>query len=344
MRVWPLLLLAGCSGSLPSQSFVDKLRVLAVRADPPEVAPGVASSLSVLAVEPPLQQLDGGAPSPISYLWLACSIPPGSTASTPCGLGADNPLPQGGAIPPPCDANPGAAGAQPELCLLGTGPTASYTPVTRQLGADGTGQVLITVVVADEPDGAEGCLTNTFANDSLPINPDHCVLALKQLRVSSPGRTLQDGSPAAPNHNPALDSFTLDGASLEDGSARFTPATTTPAPKITLGAVMAAGAAEQYASFDDNGVRSDVFEQMTLSWFTTAGAIASSRAGFPPDGCATQSDCPTAAPALVATVDWNIVTAGDLPRYATDGTVFFWAVLRDDRGGVGWLAGSATPR
>jgi hypothetical protein len=345
MRFLALLFLTSCSGSLPSQSFIDKLRVLAVRADPPEVAPGVASSLSVLAVEPPVQQLDGGPPSPVSYLWLACSIPTAASASTPCGLGTDNPLPNGGAIPPLCNANPGASGTQPTLCLLGNGPTASYTPVARQLGSDGTGQVLVTVVVSDEPDGAEGCLTSTFANNSLPTNPNHCVLALKQLRVSDPTRKLQDGSAAPPpNANPSLDTFTLDGASLLDGSAHFTPATTTPTPKITLAASMSSDASEQYPTFDDNGVRSDVFEQMTLSWFTTAGAIASSRAGFVPANCATQSDCPTVPPGLDATVDWTIVTSTDLPQFSTDGTVFFWGVLRDDRGGVGWLAGSATPR
>ena len=47
-----LLCLGGCSSDLPAASFIDKLRVLAVRASPPEIAPGETTTLDALTVEP----------------------------------------------------------------------------------------------------------------------------------------------------------------------------------------------------------------------------------------------------------------------------------------------------
>ena len=75
-----IVVAAGCSNDLPTASHIDKLRVLAVKAEPPEVVPGAPSSLSALVVEPLLPQLDASVANPtVSYLWLACAIPPGAT-------------------------------------------------------------------------------------------------------------------------------------------------------------------------------------------------------------------------------------------------------------------------
>ena len=51
-------LLSGCGSDLPSASFIDKLRVLAVQAEPPEIAPGATTQLSALVLEPDILLFD----------------------------------------------------------------------------------------------------------------------------------------------------------------------------------------------------------------------------------------------------------------------------------------------
>ncbi len=65
MRISTCVLLAlGCTDSLPEVSRVDKLRLLAVRLDPPEVAPGEMAMVAPLAFDP--------ARRPVVFAWAAC--------------------------------------------------------------------------------------------------------------------------------------------------------------------------------------------------------------------------------------------------------------------------------
>ena len=354
-RVLALALTAsavGCGADLPPASLIEKLRVLAVRAEPPEVAPGQKSMLDVLAVEPPVQQLDGGPPSPLSYVWLACTIPPGQAEQVPCGVSAANLLPGAGTggpttLPPFCADQPGAP-----LCVIGTDPTGSIAPDRSVLGPVGTGQLLLTVVVADSPEGAVGCLMNTANHDGMPSNPDHCVLALKRLQVSDPARTLSDGAPAPPpNQNPTLDDVALvdDAAmttqTLLDGNATTQVAPDQNAKAVRLQATRSDGAVEMEPTFDDAGKHTgSALEQLSVSWFTTAGSLDGGRSAFLPmdtTKCPTQKDCPLEAPRAQVDTKWTAPTRADMMQRAPDGGVRFWTVIRDDRGGVGWRAGSA---
>src|SRR5689334_10185613 len=83
-----LIVVGGCSSDLPAASFIDKLRVLAVRAEPPEIAPGETTKLDLLVAEPMVPQLDGGAPQPLSAVWLACPLPAGTLTVEPCLSGS----------------------------------------------------------------------------------------------------------------------------------------------------------------------------------------------------------------------------------------------------------------
>jgi len=56
----------GCLDDLPSPTLVDDLRVLAVRAEPPEVGPGTTVALDALVVDPAGRE--------ITYAWYACLI------------------------------------------------------------------------------------------------------------------------------------------------------------------------------------------------------------------------------------------------------------------------------
>jgi hypothetical protein len=60
-----------CSNNLPDASLIESLRVLAVRADLPEVSPGQTVELDALVV--------GVDPSEVTYQWYACLVSQAST-------------------------------------------------------------------------------------------------------------------------------------------------------------------------------------------------------------------------------------------------------------------------
>jgi len=59
--------LGGCLEELPAPHFIDDLRVLAIRADPPEVGPGASVTLEALVVDPEDR--------PITLTWSYCVAP-----------------------------------------------------------------------------------------------------------------------------------------------------------------------------------------------------------------------------------------------------------------------------
>jgi hypothetical protein len=306
-----LALWCGCSGDLPPSSGVVGLRLLAVRAEPPEVAPGATTILDTLTVAPPT--LDGGAPSP-SYLWLACPEAPEAFAPSACSTPDD-----GGAMAnvPSCAVAPAAP-----LCLIGASPTVRFTPPP-----DGS-SVVITVIVGDaSAGGAIACAMDAARNGGAPSPGSACVVAVKGLSVTRS---------ATPNHNPTLDALTLDGMPLTDGSARFTAGG---APR-TLAATRTAGSSEieLCAPGDAACTTSGQREPLSISWFATAGAIASGRTPFQPAPC--DDACLKADPPPSVSTQWSPPADGELAAAEVD----FWAVVRDGRGGVGWLAGRAAPR
>ena len=318
-----------CSNDLPAASFIDKLRVLAVRAEPPEVAPGETTALDVLAVEPPLVQLDGGAaPQPLSAVWLACPYPTGTLTVAPCGVGSGL---SASTMPPSCIDDPAAA-----LCLVGTNANATYTPDPNVLAA-GTAstQVLLTVAVADTTGGAIGCLLDIANNGGLPTDPDHCVVSLKRLDVSDPAaRTV----PA--NANPMLAQFYATtpsgyGVTLDDGAGGWQYAPGEDLASWDVAAIRAPDASE---------VKPDgTYEALTVSWFTTAGHIDGGRSLYLPPGCDDPSACADQRPEDGADTVWFAPTATQAAGFVDgSGIVDFWAVIRDDRGGVGWRAGKLT--
>jgi hypothetical protein len=306
------LLVGGCSSDLPAASFIDKLRVLAVRANPPEVDPGQTTALDLLAVEPVVHQLDGGAAAaPLTAVWLACPLPSGTLTVAPCGVGEGAPTPT----------------------IIGADLTASYTPAADLLGGMASTEVLITVAVADTSAGAMACVADLANNGGLPTDPDHCVVSLKRLVVSDPAQRTTD-----PNQNPTLADFyattpsgfaeTLD----DDGGVwQYAPGEDKAAWDV------AATRAPDSAQRKPDGT----YEALTVSWFTTAGHLDGGRSLYLPPGCTTPSDCADQLPETGADTTWFAPTAAQASGFVDgNGLVGFWAVIRDDRGGVGWRAGN----
>ncbi len=323
----PLLLLIGlvaCDDKLPVQSFVEKLRVLGVRAEPPEVAPGQTTTLDALVVQPPKLRVE--LPRAVSFLWVSCSVPPGVTQLAPCGVSELT------EAPPACADDPGAA-----ICLLGDQPSVQYTAIASTIGSDGTGQRLITMVASETEGGALGCLLDTAANNGIPTDPDHCVISLKRLVVST-------ASAAAKNRNPTLASLTMhldDAAMLRvesdllDGTARYTVAPDKDKPTWRLVATRATEASEQKPDAR--------YEELSVAWYISAGKLAGARSIFEETEC--QGDaCNLTPPPLAVNAEWTAPTAAQrIESVPADGLTEFWAIVRDDRGGIGWLYGTARP-
>ncbi|MDB4968659.1 MAG: putative lipoprotein [Myxococcales bacterium] len=325
--------LAGCSSDLPAASFIDKLRVLAVRAEPPEVAPGEWTALDLLAVEPRVQQLDGGAARPLSAVWLACTLPSGTLTVSPCGVGGG--LGTSGSTtlaPPSCDDAPGAP-----LCVISTNLKTAYLANPGLLGDAASAELLITVAVADTDAGAIGCLLDIANNEGRPTDPDHCVVALKRLQMSAPDRRT-----SAPNHNPTLATFTAASpagnytADLLDGNGVFTLAAGKDLASWEIAANRAADAAERKAD--------GTYEALTVSWFTSAGHLDGGRSLYLPPGCNDPAACAAELPEEGASTTWFAPTPAEAATTTeAGGEIDFYAVIRDDRGGVGWRAGTLRP-
>lgn len=77
MLVLAALAAAGCSDKLPSRALVDDLRVLAVRADPPEAAPGMTVTFDGLVGDPEVPA------RPVRRGWAICT--PGDGGVATCG-------------------------------------------------------------------------------------------------------------------------------------------------------------------------------------------------------------------------------------------------------------------
>ena len=304
-------LLAGCNDNLPIASFVDKLRVLAIQASPAEVAPGEVARLSPLVV---------GGTGALSALWLACRTDPTAPSTHPCGIDELD----GSALPDACGAQANGA-----TCALDDQLYTTVTAAGSLVGSDGTGQLLVTLVVADTGSAAD-CYLGTLKNSGLPTEPDHCVIAYKRVSLAT----------TPTNHNPEIAGFTFTekgGAvqSLLTGEATASLSSSTKHRTTdTLGMVRADDAAEVEADGS--------YENLALSWFTDAGAIDGGRSSFDPPSCGSQTQCAMKEPLTSATTDWKAPTADERTTQAPDGRVRFWAVLRDDRGGVGWRSGALT--
>jgi hypothetical protein len=188
--VLALVFAGGCFGNdFDPQSYVGKLRLVAVKADAPEVLFGGSTMLTATAVNP-------GGPTP-AITWDACTLPPSpgtgqatnpDCASLPEGDPSLMPLGQGDSV---SVTMPGTF--DPSLILLSDQTNGIYLPVRAKLD-DGSGHVLtafyglryyLAPLLPTPPDGAKNppnrnpSLTGIFVapagdagvGDEVPLDP-----------------------------------------------------------------------------------------------------------------------------------------------------------------------------
>lgn len=309
-----------------------KLRVLAIAAEPPEVRPGEPVAASALVVIHPRfglpSDLDGelggrlvGTPTPrgLNVQWRACRLTDAASPPVPCGL-VDGRLTTDEQL---LEALPGPA-----------------TRLVAPGGDDLPYTLVLTLIAADAalPGGAAACHEQAVQRGGVSPDPDHCVIAVKRVKVAATDR---------PNHNPTLAGYYLGTAEplreLGLGPADYPLLTADlddrQRPQLILAAERAADAVE--AEPDPQHRELERPETLGISFFTTAGTLEAGRGSFLDLGCTQEpAQCPQL---LRASVGWQPPAARAAVE-APDGVVFFFAVLRDDRGGTSFRSGHALAR
>jgi hypothetical protein len=310
-----------------------QLRVLAIVAEPPEVTPGAPVAVSALVVTHPLYGVAsdlGGelagrlvrTPTPrgLSLQWRVCRMAAGASALLPCGL------------------VPGQPSVDEQLLLTLPGGT---TQLLAPAAADLPYTLVLTLIAADEafPGGAAACREQAVQLGGVSPEPNHCVLAVKRLQVAAS---------SAPTRNPALGGLYLGASAAERreisaaaGDYPRLPADLSDSarPSLSLWAERAAAAVQTEP--DPQHPEQQRPETLGVAFFTTSGTLAAGRGSFLDQGCAQD---PTTCPQAITTdVSWQPPTAQAAVE-APDGVVFFFAVLRDDRGGTSFRLGRALAR
>jgi hypothetical protein len=239
-------LAAGCGADFDPYNRLTKLRVLAIRSEPPAPAAGETAILT------PLLYIPDGDP-PVAFQWSWCPAPGSASEGYPCLVTAAE-LAQGGASVPPFE--------------LGSGATAAFMhtvdPALLQGLCGGIPGAL------DKPDCAGGFpvqvkLTLTSASAQVTT-----VLTLRlRFDPSDP-----------PNRNPRVDGLE---AMLEAGPQPIGDEPAVVLPRQTNTTVRAAVPeedAERYPGLDAAGDPAEVRERLTLSWFVESGDLDDGRTGF----------------------------------------------------------------
>lgn len=322
---------AACLEPLPSPSRVDDLRVLGVRATPPEVPPGATVNLDALVVDP--QGRD------ISYAWYACL-----TADLGGGFfGGGGQTSSSGGNGTPLDPDEDGSSCRLKYergrdyaYYLGDAPTASFEvpegilddpealavafripadveiPEIVRLGFLGIAGLNMTVQLTVTVDGRTveaGKKVNVSVDSPLPdndrnTNPEGSVLRASESAPPPAAEATRVGTPHA------------DGACFEGGPPEIPAGSTwhltplnfpeAPPPYLVLLAGSTTGEPFEVQS---------VTETWFYSFFATAGDLTKTISKEPGEPV-------------------NTVVFGEDER----GEVDFWMVVRDGRGGIGWCS------
>lgn len=221
-------------------SEVDRVRILAVQAEPPEARPGEIVRFTAL-VPDPQDEVD-------ILLWLAC--PPSDAGGYGCSadLGA-----LGGEPTPEELREAGVIGIEPGL------PPEYVPPVDLLDGLDERGRregLNVTVQLAAFPQEA---ITDTAGSDFF----NEVEVGYKRLVVSEA---------PTPNHNPVITGFDVDALPIPDGIAAEVDA----GQQYDLGITIALETVETYEYLNSDGVIESRTEEPYATWYCTDGQLLES--------------------------------------------------------------------
>lgn len=291
-------LAAGCGASFPPETLVDSLRVLAVTAEPPEIAPGEPTALSVLYSDP---SRVGGAST---VLWVGCEPDPQDLGRSPCNDAT--------ILLQPTKISDYPQGLQ----LLGFGTRASYksTPgvfdvleAANPIRQSGTIGQVMALVVGEEVDPSATAQKLRGYFERIEKKETQAVVALTRVLVSQKPQ-------AERNANPPVGRLKVGGAPLPVGARLMLEAGAT----VDLSVDVPASAAQTFVEQRPTGpvTRS---EKVVGAWYSTRGRFDRERFDV------------TGNPVTRFTAPGSAQFPDDTVPDRRTGSV--WLVVRDDRGG-----------
>lgn len=238
--------LLGCGAEQMSQAHeIDRLRVLAVAAEPAEPRPGEMVSFSALIVSP--DPVGGSA-------WFTCS----AAASDDYGCTIDETLieqAQSGEATVEDLQAAGFLGFLPALPPFWMVPATYLDALSEEAKLEGTFAMIFV-----------SALPSVEAGES--IDDDEIELAYKRVPVSLA---------ATPNNNPALTGIAVDSQPLADGARLRVDAGQT----YTLGALLAENARETYTYRNTDGVDEQREEEPYFTWYLQEGRFDQATTTWP---------------------------------------------------------------
>lgn len=287
---------SGCGVQFTPETLVDSLRILAITSDPPEVAPGETSQVSVLFGDPTrVGQVS-------TIIWVGCEPDPLDRNRSACNDASI-------LIKPSLITD-----YPPGLKLLGFSQKANYasTPTVfdvlppddliRQNGS--VGQVISIVIAEDVKVSAmQEELTAVFKRIENKETPT--AIALTRILVSekSGGR----------NHNPEITNLTFDGVPLPQG-ARLQ---VRPGQEVALGVEVPESSREHYTELQPSGPV-EKQEVVVGAWYSSGGRFSRER-----------FDVTDAAPTTYVAPGSTKFPEDKVPEKRSGQ---LWLVVRDNRG------------
>jgi len=222
---------------------VDRLRVLAVKADPPEARPGETVTLEGLIADP-------NAASPF-VIWLACAAEDDSGTGFGCALDLESIDMEASTMEELAEA--GVIGFEPGFSPSYTSPLNLLDELPAEEQAEG---IYVTIQVMAIPDD----LFNASEGDDFDFN--QVEVAYKRLIVSEA---------TTPNHNPEIISFHVDDEEIAPGATVEVPAGQT----FILEPEFSEDSFETYEYTNSSGVTETRTEEPYVTWYSTAGQLFS---------------------------------------------------------------------
>jgi hypothetical protein len=245
-----LTLLSGCvlgnerflrPSELSPVWLVDRTRILAIQAEPPEILPGEAASFSALI--PPLPGEEEQA-----RIWLACPIEGGGI-----GFGCNTDLTAlSETTDPAALAELGFIGFEPALPPVYTAPEDLLTGLSEAERREGA-YVLAQLA--------------SFPLSSLESGDDTEDLDFSAVEVGYKRLVVSEAE--TPNHNPALTAFFVDEQKVLPG----VPVVLDPRQPYRLSVELPEDQVERYAYVNPDGEREERVEEPYVAWFTTGGEL-----------------------------------------------------------------------
>lgn len=217
--------------------LVDRSRLLAVAAEPPEIRPGETARFSALFPQPDQDE-------PWARIWLACPVEDGGAGfGCELDLGGTGTGLTGGSIPE------GFIGFEPGLPPEYTAPTDLLDGIVDE--RERTEGVQILAQVSALP-------TEVLDDPSADIDFNEIEAGFKRLVVSEA---------STPNNNPLIDAFVVDRLAIPVDAVVHV----TGGQRYELGVILEEALVEEYEYLTRDGVVELREEEPWAAWYTTGG-------------------------------------------------------------------------